>query len=145
MCCPNQSLIFLRVETETVIHSDNDFATVAYLRIKKASLEPREPTATEPLVPLLLDDTYDGVHQDVEQDSMSKPVPPMPQCGAGGPPHHFYPQSSHKVGPWVTVTNVESTSILEDTSISLKDEVRECFEKLQGMFSPSTIRLNFLT
>lgn len=132
------------METETVIHSDNDFATVAYLRIKNASLEPKESAAIDPTVPQLLDDTYDSVRQAAELNSNPEPVLSIPQFKAKEHLLHLYLQSSHKIGPWVTVTNVESTTILGDTSISLEHEVRECFETLRGMFNPSTFRPDFV-
>src|ERR1700685_746259 len=46
-----------RTEVETVIHADNDFATVAFLRIKNASLDPKDEQSLEDVqVPSLLDD-----------------------------------------------------------------------------------------
>ncbi|EIN10404.1 hypothetical protein PUNSTDRAFT_22799, partial [Punctularia strigosozonata HHB-11173 SS5] len=55
------------LETETVIHSDNAFATVAYLRVKRAVLEPKQVLPSPPqyalAVPPLLDDESEDIRR----------------------------------------------------------------------------------
>ena len=64
-----------RDEVETVVHSDNDFATVAYLRIKKASLQPKtSPSTADSLdvtVPPVLTEAFSDLRDMVSNHASS--------------------------------------------------------------------------
>jgi diphthine-ammonia ligase len=107
-----------------VIHSDNDFATVAFLRIRGAQLEAKVAT-TLPVVdtPPLLEDEYLTVYEAANQAQIESPSfrhPKVPSI------------RSRQVGPWVSISNVHFPS--EDST--LKDEVTKCFELLKGVSAP---------
>lgn len=117
--------------TETVVHSDKDFASVAFLRIKQARLEPKTATtAGDIAVPPLLTDEYDvvckAVSQSQQSDRTSKsshagqifPYPKIPLC------------SSRQKGAWVAISNVCSRPGATST---LEEEVTLCFQLLIGM------------
>jgi diphthine-ammonia ligase len=124
-----------RNDTEIVVHSDNDFATVAFLRVNHADLQPKSNAlALELVVPALLDidfvkihdavsdsiSNYIGRHQNVSLSRISGPLPAV-EC------------SSSKLDSWVAVTNIQNNVQLSDC-ISVEGEVRECFNILQSLF-----------
>lgn len=120
-----------RVDTETVIHSDSDFATVAYLRIKSAALEEKEEILVDPPVPPLLEEKYDALREIVEQSLRST------QHNVSSPPYDLkaaimhYPATSKEVGPWVVISAVHG-DIQRDSPVSVEDEVRQCFRGIEG-------------
>lgn len=117
---------------ETVIHSDNDFATVAYLRIKKAHLESKTAYPTSPplAIPPLLDEEFQSIYDslpEAEKSSSSIPVSldnPFPD----------FPTATNRNGKWVAVTNVQVQCSADE---SIEDEVTKCFHALQGMHFPA--------
>ncbi|TRM67665.1 hypothetical protein BD626DRAFT_479464 [Schizophyllum amplum] len=131
-------------QTETVIHSDSDFATVAFLRITRASLERKaEPTASFDLaVPPLLEDEF----------SASLNALAVSQASAAGlerrsesivPSNRvFWPSelSAHKSDEWLGIGNVQHPSPSE--TLSLEDEVSDCFEILQEQLSQNALSLS---
>ena len=57
---------------DTVIHSDNDFATVAYLRIKSGTLEGKTSAESiDPVIPNLLEEAFEEVRSALEQSLRS--------------------------------------------------------------------------
>lgn len=117
---------------ETVIHSDNDFATVAYLRIKSATLEPKSSVGINPQIPPLLEDEYDSIRIAVEESQdMHGPVVDIPKYSPESSVL-YWPPSTKLLGPWVAITNVHRR--LVGGEISIEDEVRECFCQLQGWY-----------
>lgn len=121
-------------EVETVVHSDSDFATVAYLRVKKASLQPKTFEALDVTVPPVLEKPFSVVRYVVENHT-----PPLHDTTFNAPePLRTLPcprAASRKIGRWVAVTNVERHLGEQVRDISIEDEVRECFETLQGTHS----------
>ncbi|KAF8517819.1 hypothetical protein JB92DRAFT_2904701 [Gautieria morchelliformis] len=123
----------IRLETvETVIHSDNEFATVAYLKVKHARLERKSTyslaTFTVPSPPIL-DDIDERVHQATLNTTPSLP-PSFPITMTTTHRHENTTALPHigKFGPWVVMSNVESTI----PSVSVEEEVRICFVAIQG-------------
>ncbi|KAL4242079.1 Diphthine--ammonia ligase [Abortiporus biennis] len=112
-------------ETETVIHSDNDFATVAYLRITNAHLVDKDLVdSTLPTIPPLLNDAHASVASKISLSQSSQ---------NSQKPHQFdHPSeispSSFRKGSWISVTNVQRADDGKD--ISLADEVKQCFDIL---------------
>ena len=125
---------FLRTDVETVIHSDNDFATVAFLRINNAILEPKNDA--NPLhahTPPLLDPDFGAVMEAVKESQESVLSPQISDIH--GPEYFLDPWQSCpmdiKHGPWIAVANIHR-DLSEREEITLEAEVQECFHKLQG-------------
>jgi diphthine-ammonia ligase len=127
-------LVFLshfdRTEVETVIHSDNGFATVAYLRIKEATLEEKPESGVDLIVPPLLDADFSRVqtilrgHQSPDTSIRAVSEPDIrksagPSCG---------PSHSRR-GNWVAVGNVQYVT---SQAITFEEEVTQCFREIQG-------------
>ncbi|EJD53709.1 adenine nucleotide alpha hydrolases-like protein [Auricularia subglabra TFB-10046 SS5] len=102
-------------ETETVIHSDSAFGTVAFLKFTSAALVDKSSTqSVNVTVPPLLDD----IAQDV-LDAMTEILCIVP--------------SSSRVGEWAYVANVHAENPAD--SLSFDEEVRDCFAQLQEHLS----------
>jgi diphthine-ammonia ligase len=105
-----------------VVHSDHDFATVAYLRIKGAHLVPKEVMGSyEVAIPDALDDGAS-----FEQ--------PDPLLSLGQTAVESYPNDlpigicrAKKVSKWIYIANVDG---LCGSDQSLDQEVEECFINL---------------
>ena len=124
-----------RDEVETVVHSDNDFATVAYLRIKKASLQPKtSPSTADSLdvtVPPVLTEAFSDLRDMISNHASSHhrdaSVVTDMRSSVSSPD-----LISRKLGRWVAVANVQRNLCEQQLEVSLEDEVRECFETLKG-------------
>ncbi|KAK0490842.1 hypothetical protein IW261DRAFT_1434391 [Armillaria novae-zelandiae] len=140
--CPLFKSRISLLETEVVIHSDNDFATVAYLRVKNAILLSKDPTTLDVFVPpLLISPIYDNIltaitSKELSLSSLSSdtPVDSESQCE--------FPMSSTRVGPWITVSNVQSQK--QDTS-TIEEEVTECFNLLRDQLARYSLQLHQCT
>ena len=126
-----------RDEVETVVHSDNDFASVAYLRIKKASLQPKtSPSTADSLivtVPPVLTESFSDLRDMVSNRASShhrdaSVMTDMRSSVSVSSPDPI----SRKLGRWVAVANVQRNLCEQQLEVSLEDEVRECFETLKG-------------
>lgn len=116
-----------RDETEVVIHSDNDFATVAYLRIKSATLVPKLESfdpATVRIPPLLKGDSGESMSLDEKSSVLDTS---LSQSSEGS---SYHPASSIKRGNWAAVANIQT--VLDTRDLSISDEVSSCFELLRG-------------
>ncbi|KAJ7765005.1 hypothetical protein DFH07DRAFT_1015601 [Mycena maculata] len=118
------------MEVETVIHSDSAFGTVAYLRIKIATLHPKTlPGPTALAVPELLDEGFASVRDRITQlPSNALPAPTRSNPGSSSV-LSSNPQSQ-KLGPWIAISNVCSGRD-DKSDRSIEDEVRQCFAVLQ--------------
>ncbi len=114
---------------ETVIHSDSDFATVAYLRIKEATLQPKAASHhQEVVVPPLLAEPFSDIRDLLEASAHST----NPGCQSIQTHPPFPPRSHRRIGNWVAVANVQQEFKDRHEALSVEDEVRECFKQLQG-------------
>ena len=126
-----RSFKYRRETVETVIHSDNDFATVAYLKVKRARLIEKSSSSLAAFTvasPPVLDDVDEVVHQAVLS---TKPgLPPLQVTLPTTNRHQIITNLPHvrKTGPWVVISNVESTSL----AASVEEEMRNCFATIQG-------------
>ncbi|KAF8195745.1 hypothetical protein K438DRAFT_1918923 [Mycena galopus ATCC 62051] len=132
--CPLFKHRIVLTEVETVIHSDSDFATVAYLRIKNATLQAKfivEPPILH--VPEVLDDKFVPVRDRIA--SLGVQESPEKHTGAQSnqPSSHIAGNNtrSRKLGSWVAVSNVQSNMDVE-SSQSIEEEVAQCFAILQA-------------
>ncbi len=117
---------------ETVIHSDNDFATVAYLRIRNAVLIPKEETRTaNPRLPPLLENRFSEILDRVTESSQSEESTPSSGGTTSTPSMSEFGTRSKQTGLWVAVGDVQRTTQGE---MSVADEVRECFHILEGYY-----------
>lgn len=131
---PVYAKIPYRTDVETVIHSDNDFATVAYMRIKSAELEAKPESTTQAHVPSILDADYEVVYDaavEPQQQEISTSFLPtaVPEVVA-----HVNENSglkSRKRGNWIAISNIE-TSKKGHRDMTIEEEVTECFSTLEG-------------
>ncbi|KAF7332035.1 Diphthine--ammonia ligase [Mycena kentingensis (nom. inval.)] len=123
-------------EVETVIHSDNDFATVAFLRVKNASLQDKPTAVSEDCrIPDLLDEHAAAVRKRIDQSTGSRDVP---QISIGASPSVSATPRSAQIGGWVCVANVVAEATRE---LSLDEEVRQCFRCLQDELAKHAVSL----
>jgi len=128
---PFRKLWSLRNDTEIVVHSDNAFATVAYLRITNAILIPKEnPNVHLLTVPPLLENEFLSVQDKLQEEMDVNKWPVIDSKNLGLSP--VINCSSSRVGNWVSVCNVQRCSLEPQRVMSLEDEVEECFTILQG-------------
>lgn len=133
-----------RLETETVIHSDSDFATVAFLRINNARLDPKDTVTTNIAVPELLDEVFADVEKTLASSSRQPEQPEgLPHLDADQQSTTLEP-SVRRDGNWLALANIQRTNTASGTSLSLEDEVRECFHTLQSDYRPHNF-LGYLT
>ncbi|KAI0251255.1 hypothetical protein BJV78DRAFT_1275365 [Lactifluus subvellereus] len=147
--CPLFKRRITLLETETVIHSDNDFATVAFLRIRRASLDTKPEQSLDVAVPTLLDQPYRHIAEDLQARILNNSQSP-----GRIEPQGFHssnkaletrlttPTSIH-FGNWVSIGNIHRGT--RDTSdMPLEDEVRECFRILQQRLSEHSLSLSHI-
>jgi len=126
---------FSRLETETVIHSDSDFATVAFLRIRRVSFDPKTEQSPDIAVPALLDYPYRRVMEDIQarfaddDDRVERvQTPSYPDWALGT---QLPVPMLRRMENWIAISNVHRDS--RDTSdMLLEDEIRACFQVLQS-------------
>lgn len=136
ICSYSSCRPFPRLETETVIHSDNDFATVAFLRIRRASLEAKREQEADIAVPALLDLPYlqvaEYIQAELTNDGQS-PGRTQPQIY----PNRaldiklMAPSISKYLGNWISIGNIHR-DFRDVSDMPLEDEVRQCFHVLQS-------------
>ncbi|KAG1833394.1 hypothetical protein EV424DRAFT_1365178 [Suillus variegatus] len=129
--------------TEVVMHTDNDFAPVAYLRIKQASLHPKESSTDGKVeVPPLLDDRFGELKNVVETSVLEQYE--KGSSGTYEPTNklHHIPDhpSTHAIGSWLAVGNIHSNLSLR-SEIPLEEQVRDCFIQLQGILQSHDLRI----
>lgn len=123
-----------------MIHSDSDFATVAYLRIKDATLQPK--SIAEPLVfhvPEVLDEAFAVVRDRVTSIEVQEESPvKYGQSQLIQPSSHAESNDtrSRKLDSWVAVSNVHS-AMDGESGKTIEEEVTQCFAVLQGAYSDS--------
>ncbi|KAI1795151.1 hypothetical protein LXA43DRAFT_1110751 [Ganoderma leucocontextum] len=129
-------------EVETVVHSDNDFATVAYLRIKTASLVAKEnPIESQVTVPPILSETFSCLRDVISGIPLSQPVVHARTSAERTVPIAAPVAPSKRVGNWIAVTNVQREVGEQVGEISVEDEVRECFETLRESLASQSLTL----
>ena len=117
-----------------MIHSDNGFAAVSYLRIKGATLEEKSERGNDLTIPPLLEANFAHVQTllrvhhsaDTSTHTVSEPVTRQSTV-------QFRRPSSSQKGNWVAVGNVCRTT---GQNIAFEEEVAQCFRDLQGSFPP---------
>ncbi|KAF7966008.1 hypothetical protein HWV62_40487 [Athelia sp. TMB] len=135
--CPMFKRRIELTEVEPVIHADNDFATVAFLRIKNAILKPKEEQDFDNIqIPSLLDDdlirVQDAVLRSQETDYLIHLPSTAPAAfilkdvGTPSAP------SSKRIDSWVAISDVyRDISRVPRNDPSIESEVKECFSLLK--------------
>ncbi|KZW04104.1 hypothetical protein EXIGLDRAFT_15336 [Exidia glandulosa HHB12029] len=125
-------------ETETIIHSDSSFGTVAFLKFKSAELVDK-PSVAEVSQPLVVPPLLDDVGQEVRAATDAR-IPP----GASiSPAPHVTPTSvvsSVQSGQWISVANVQISQIAEEP-LPFEEEVRYAFALLQDTLAKHQLSL----
>lgn len=125
-----------------MIHSDNDFATVAYLRVKQATLEDKQDRPA----------SHATTPDSLSEESME--VQKAADVALGGQIHSAEDQDPTEgstlidvqtqtttIGRWTTVAGVEY-GIRKEGNPTLKDEVTGCFQIIRGTVKLWLLRKN---
>lgn len=113
-----------------MIHSDNAFASVAYLRIKHAELEDKEAQLIDPSVPPLLEEKYTDLQVSVTHSLQATTDGEKPEYDLDAAVY-FFPSSVKSIGPWVAVT-IHPSLLPDANTQSIEGVVDECFQRLQS-------------
>ncbi|KAI0650350.1 hypothetical protein C8Q79DRAFT_380328 [Trametes meyenii] len=127
-------------DVQTIVHSDNDFASVAYLRVKKATLVAKSGASAPVLiVPSVLEETSSDIQDVVARSPPSSGSDNVTLNVSGA----LSPRTSvHKrTGKWVAVANVQRDSADSHDELTVEDEVRECFENLKETLAQYSLTL----
>ncbi|KIM46059.1 hypothetical protein M413DRAFT_441121 [Hebeloma cylindrosporum] len=128
-------------DTEIVIHADNDFATVAFLRIKEAELQKKPPQARIALIPPILDDKYKAIkhaplhfHPDIE--TQRPDISSQKFCHPSWSRH----AQSYK-GSYASVSNVQVDPAAHN-NYTIEEEVKKCFHILSDCLAEKGLTLS---
>ncbi|KAG9219011.1 hypothetical protein CCMSSC00406_0001421 [Pleurotus cornucopiae] len=132
------------IETETVIHSDSDFATVAFLRIKEASLGDKPINEDFDLaVPSVLQAKPQMIYEKLQEHdaglvngtlpSFENLVEPLVKSSQGT-------TTTNENRAWISVSSVQANE--SGASLTIEEEVRQCFELLLGKLLPYSLELS---
>lgn len=135
-----------RTDVETVIHSDNDFATVAFLRIKNAILEPKVAgDQTGIHLPPVLEPSFIALHDATSLSAADTTTPvTIEKTGAGIIDEPLKQENSTKrLGSWVSVSDIQRSSDKISAQMSIEEEVTECFLKLKGRRFSGFLEIHF--
>jgi diphthine-ammonia ligase len=118
-----------------VIHSDNDFASVAYLRIKSATLEDKEESSVNPTVPPVLEEPYEKIRETIQKYIQTNQMSVKRQAYSPQDAVVHFATSSRKLGGWTVISSVHRNLARQMPPASVEDEVTECFGILGGSHS----------
>ena len=125
------SFHFNRTDIETVIHSDNGFAAVSYLRIKGATLEEKQESGNDLTVPPLLEPDFVQIQTLLRGHHFADTsIHTVPEPVACQPTVQSHSLSASRKGSWVAVGNVCCAT---GHDIAFEEEVVQCFRDLQGI------------
>jgi diphthine-ammonia ligase len=132
-------------QIETVIHSESDFAPVAYLRIKEAHLENKDPAEYELVVPPLLDDEFASLQNMIQrtQDSKDDVVVSEPSHGVSVEEQSALDTTSSIDHPWVFICNIQAPGPPEDFPFEV--EVERCFHTMKEHLASHSLDLSHVT
>ncbi|KAG5651969.1 hypothetical protein H0H81_006784 [Sphagnurus paluster] len=131
--CPLFKRRVVLTDVETVIHSDNDFATVAFLRIRNAVLEEKAAEQDfELAIPPLLDAEYLRLRDAVASSQEISWTLSCIHTNEMKPFEGTVVANTKKLNPWISVSNIQRELQTPPVELSIEDEVVECFELLQA-------------
>jgi diphthine-ammonia ligase len=132
-------------QLDTVIHSESDFAPVAYLRIKEARLEDKDLAEYELAVPPLLDNEFASLQIIIQQaqDSKDDVVVPEPFNGVPVEKRSALDTTSSIDHPWVSICHIQAPGPLEDLPFEV--EVERCFHTMKEHLASHSLDLSHVT
>ncbi|KAI0045321.1 hypothetical protein FA95DRAFT_1680564, partial [Auriscalpium vulgare] len=141
--CPLFKQRIRLLETETVIHSDSGFATVAFMRIKNAVLEAK-PTRTTQTLHVAIPSWFDMDHESLaESIATEDPLQSDSEIATVQPwPSSPILQSCRRAHDWVAITDICKSVVEGEPALSLQDEVRECFSVLESRLADHALTLS---
>ncbi len=116
-----------------MIHSDNDFATVAYLRVRRGSLVGKGQASSDPIEPPdMLSEEFDEIRH-ILSDAAKNPAYQELEARVQTELVEVAPTrpTSARIGPWVVVTNASADPYLCKL-MSVEDETIACFKTPRG-------------
>ncbi|TFK75784.1 hypothetical protein BDN72DRAFT_929761 [Pluteus cervinus] len=137
--CPLFKRRIILKDVETVIHSDNDFASVAYLRVKAAELIAKDSVADTLRVPPLFDDEFKNVEDAVNLSEAEHPNESGEVLVAQST-HFTQGVQCEKRGAWVSIGNIQRAQ--NSREVSIEEEVTECFSILQDNLAGYDLELH---
>ncbi|KAF4574969.1 hypothetical protein EYR36_006323 [Pleurotus pulmonarius] len=128
------------IETETVIHSDNDFATVAFLRIKEAILEDKPLNEDFNLaIPPVLQTKPQMVYEKLQEHQFGLVNGTPPSFGNSAQPSQGT-TTTNENDAWISISSVQADE--SGASMTIEEEVQRCFEILQEKLFPYSLELS---
>jgi hypothetical protein len=115
------------------MHSDNDLAPVAYLRIHRVTLASKSASVPSSVpIPPLLDPDFAVICNPSNPIQDSPNLVDSTQYATASPPPHqtdvwLQRTQSKQAGPWVAIANVQRQG---SENVSIEEEVQECFSEL---------------
>lgn len=119
-------------EVEIITHHDSDIAPVAYLRIKKASLQEKEARDWAPNIPNLLADQFSEAAKIISEMELNTRVSCHREAVTSELAMNL-PVSHRILDDWIALGNVRASPSDGPPYISVADEVKACFLKITGM------------
>ncbi|KAJ7283900.1 hypothetical protein C8J57DRAFT_748482 [Mycena rebaudengoi] len=138
--CPLFKYRIVLIEVETVIHSDNAFATVAFLRVKNATLQLKTVVSQPDLhVPPLLDEKFAEFRDGCTIMLQNGPGIIMKSAEPTNDTLEFnFDTRSQKLGSWVAVSNI----CADNSNGTIEEEVQRCFEILREELGQYSLQLS---
>ena len=126
-------------DSETVIHSEHDFATVAHLRINSISLQDKPLQEQLQLkIPDTLNEEHLAFYRSLIERSQIESSPSDALICLDTGQHFGVDFGFRSEGSWIYVTNVQMKS--SDPRIPVLEEVKYCFNTVKGVNPPSFSR-----
>ena len=123
------------MDVETVVHSDNGFAAVSYLRVKGAILKEKPESENKLTVPPLLETDFARIQTSLRGDhSVDGSIHAVSEPATCQSTDQSRGSSGSRRGSWVAVGNVFCET---GQDITFEEEVTQCFSDLQG--SPTSV------
>ncbi|KAF8529049.1 hypothetical protein BU17DRAFT_73260 [Hysterangium stoloniferum] len=143
--CPMFKSRIILDDTEIVIHSDSDFATVAYLRVKQAHLEKKLSDSSVMKVvsspPTFGDQDYrvrDAVLR-TRPDDLPIVLMSAPDAYELWKNKEIYTPCTNKCGSWVVAKGVGA---VVGSNESIEDEVKRCFESIREQLAVYSLNIS---
>lgn len=122
---------------QPVIHSDSGFGTVAFLSIKKATLEPKDDHEVECTVPPILDEIFSDIQEEIHHTSSSaRQDKDQTETSSCGPVDASV--MSRRSGLWVGIAAIQAPRPFKEGQ-TIEEEVQSCFDLMRGSFPVITM------
>lgn len=129
--CPAFTKRILITESETVIHEDKGFATVAYWRIKSADIQ-EKLDSEQPLLSLTMPPLLDGISKPIYEAALAVDNEAKLSTPSEFRPTGALSASISRRGRWISIGSVYGT---HKDSLTIEEETKLCFENLKALLS----------